>query len=287
MGFGTSKSGTAVHSLAVPNASALVGFLWDMQSVDLDVVSGTLNFADNELLLGIPSTTQPDMVPIGAGTFQMGSTQGLTNELPVHTVNLTHQFWMGRYEVTQAEYQSVMGANPSYVLGANRPVERVTWFDAMAYCAALTVMETTAGRVPSGYQYRLPTEAEWEYCCRAGTNTEWNFGTSVSCAQANFLGCLGTSSVVGNYAQNAWGVFDMHGNVFEWMLDSCGIGPGGYSPGVAVDPYVSTGALRVERGGGFDSVGMFTRSAVRSGYDPYSYSDSGGFRVVLAPSLVP
>jgi formylglycine-generating enzyme required for sulfatase activity len=101
------------------------------------------------------------------------------------------------------------------------PVERVSWQDAMAYCAALTATEAAAGRVPAGYQYRLPTEAEWEYLCRAGTTTEWNTGTSLACGQANFNVCGPVQTTVGGtYASNPWGLFDTHGNVWEMCLDA-------------------------------------------------------------------
>ncbi|MBM4247480.1 MAG: hypothetical protein FJ148_27445, partial [Deltaproteobacteria bacterium] len=193
------------------------------------------------------------MVPIAPGTFQMGSTAGQSNEQPVHPVTLSYPFWMGKYEVTQAQYQSVVGSNPSYFQGANapnapqRPVEQVSWNSAVAYCQALTATEQAAGRVPAGYQYRLPTEAEWEYCCRAGTTTEWNTGTSLSTSQANFQGALangtytsGQTAVVGSYAPNAFGLHDMHGNVWEWCLDSYAL----YAPGPVTDPFVTGGAFR-------------------------------------------
>jgi len=239
-----------------------------------------------------------NMVAIAPGTFQMGSTAGTTNEQPVHQVTLSAPFWMGKYEVTQAEYQSVVGSNPSYFQGASapnapqRPVELVSWNNAVAYCQALTATEQAAGRVPAGYQYRLPTEAEWEYCCRAGTTTEWHTGTSLSTSQANFQGALanatytsGQTAVVGSYAPNAFGLHDMHGNVFEWCLDSYAL----YAPGPVTDPFVTGGAVRVIRGGSWISFLTATgcRSAIRNYNTPGNANNNFGFRVVLAPVLVP
>jgi hypothetical protein len=226
----------------------------------------------------------PNFVAIPAGTFQMGSTAGSPNEQPVHQVTITQPFWMGKYEVTQAEYQAVMGSNPSYFPGVSRPVEQITWNNAMAYCAALTTTERAAGRVPAGYQYRLPTEAEWEYCCRAGTTTEWNTGTSLGSAQAN-IGS-GQTVNVGSYSANAFGLFDMHGNVWEWCLDAWD-GSNNYPASAVSDPYVTSGPDRVYRGGGWYFSVVYCRSAFRGvNYPGYSYGDIG-FRVVLAPVLVP
>jgi formylglycine-generating enzyme required for sulfatase activity len=234
------------------------------------------------------------MVPIPAGTFQMGSTAIGGTAAPVHAVTITQPFWCGKYEVTQAEYQAVRGTNPSQFQGASypnapqRPLERVTWNDAMAYCAALTATEAAAGRIPAGYQYRLPTEAEWEYVCRAGTTTEWNTGTSLVTSQANFgSGFSGQTTVVGSYAANPWGLFDTHGNVWEWCLDSWD-GSANYPSSAVADPYVSGGPLQVFRGGGWGTTADSCRSALRvNSLGPGSGFGLIGFRVVLAPALVP
>jgi formylglycine-generating enzyme required for sulfatase activity len=204
-------------------------------------------------------------------------------------VTLSTPFWMGKYEVTQAEYQSVVGSNPSSFQGANwpnapsRPVEQVSWNNAVAYCQALTAIERAAGRVPQGYQYRLPTEAEWEYCCRAGTTTEWSTGTSLSTSQGNFDNALGQTAVVGSYAPNAFGLHDMHGNVWEWCLDAYT----SYAPGPVTDPFVTGGPIRVIRIGSWGSTAFNCRSAVRFYSTPGISNTYGGFRVVLAPVLVP
>jgi formylglycine-generating enzyme required for sulfatase activity len=222
----------------------------------------------------------------------MGSWVGSFSEQPVRSVTLTRPFWMGKHEVTQAAYQSVMGSNPSFFQGAGypnaaqRPVEQVSWNSAVAYCQALTAIEQAAGRVPPGYQYRLPTEAEWEYCCRAGTTTEWHTGTSFSTSQANFVSTSGgllQTAVVGSYAPNARGLHDMHGNVWEWCLDSFA----SYTPGPAIDPFVTGGPNRAVRGGGWNATSTGCRSAYRSNNPPSHLSYGYGFRVVLAPVLAP
>jgi formylglycine-generating enzyme required for sulfatase activity len=164
-------------------------------------------------------------------------------------------------------------------------VEKVSWNNAVAYCQALTAIEQAAGRVPQGYQYRLPTEAEWEYCCRAGTTTEWNTGTSLSTSQANIQAVLNQTAVVGTYAPNAFGLHDMHGNVWEWCLDTYA----SYAPGPVTDPFVTGGPNRVLRGGSWGRI--FTafncRSAIRGSGSPGVTNSILGFRVVLAPVLVP
>ena len=223
-------------------------------------------------------------VPIQPGTFQMGEV-GVAE--PVHSVTISYPFWMGAKEVTQAEYASLMASNPSYFQGnASRPVEQVTWFNARSYCAALTAQQAALGAVPSGYEYRLPTEAEWEYACRAGTTTSWNVGNSLSCSQANHNSngyCVGQPSVVGSYAPNAWGLYDMHGNVWEWCLDSYA----GYSSSAVTDPFVTGGPYRVFRGGSWYNFSFSCRSAFRDILAPGNAYDNIGFRVVLAPVLVP
>ena len=217
----------------------------------------------------------------------MGSASGPAHEQPVHTVTISRPFWVGAYEVTQAQYQSLMGNNPSYWQAAQRPVEQVSWNSAMAYCAALTTAEAAAGRIPAGYQYRLPTEAEWEYVCRAGTTTEWNVGASLSTSQANFNNpSSGQTTVVGSYAANPWGLFDTHGNVWEWCLDSWD-GSANYPSSAVSDPYVSSGPVRVFRGGGWNDSAGSCRSAVRNSRNPGVTNSDIGFRVVLAPVLVP
>ena len=198
--------------------------------------------------LATPSGPQPQTIPnmvwIPAGTFIMGSPESETardgDEGPQTQVTISQGFWMGKYEVTQGEYLAVMWNNPSFFQGnLNLPVEQVSWNDAVAYCAALTARERNARRLPTGYVYRLPTEAEWEYACRAGTTTPFHYGNELRSGMANFDGyheyppcgsstryCYNPSGIyprcttsVGSYAPNAWGLYDMHGNLWEWCQD--------------------------------------------------------------------
>jgi formylglycine-generating enzyme required for sulfatase activity len=227
--------------------------------------------------------TPSGFVLIQPGTFQMGEV-GIAE--PVHSVTISYAFGMGETEVTQAQYEALMGSNPSWFSNGSLPVENVTWFDARAYCAALTAQQIALGSVPSGYEYRLPTEAEWEYACRAGTTTGWHVGSSLSCPQANHRSgsyCVGSTSEVSIYAPNAWGLYDMHGNVWEWCLDSYG----GYPSNAVTDPFVTGGPDRIRRGGGWKSLADGCRSAYRGTNVPGGTNYAFGFRVVLGPIRVP
>jgi formylglycine-generating enzyme required for sulfatase activity len=249
-----------------------------------------------------PPVPVAGMVSIPAGSFDMGSNApvGVTpyfnnaNTQPVHNVTISEAFWMGEHEVTQAEYQALMGSNPSGFSGATLPVETVSWNDARAYCTALTAQEIAAGNLPAGYEYRLPTEAEWEYACRAGTTTEFNVGVDLFCADARFWfsqhsnSSCGVSSsagtiAVGSYSANAFGLYDMHGNVWEWCLDSFA----SYAPGGVTDPFVTGGSARVVRGGRWFGNSFSCRSAVRGSSIPGESNFFIGFRAVLALVLVP
>ncbi len=281
-------------------SNILLGDTWHFQVWyrDTAVQSNHSNFSN-----GLSVTfggTQPiaGMVPIASGSFSMGSAAaggspyfGDSSSQPVHTVTISQDFWMGETEVTQAEYQALMGVNPSFYLGVDLPVETVTWYDARAYCTALTAQEDALGNVPIGFEYRLPTEAEWEYACRAGTTTEFSFGPELYCYDAKIyssnhdLGsCSSISAVpVASYAPNAWGLYDMHGNAWEWCLDS--FTP--YSAGAATDPFFTGGTYRIARGGGWRSHSNYARSAFRGNVNPGYLYDSLGFRVVLAPIVTP
>jgi formylglycine-generating enzyme required for sulfatase activity len=256
----------------------------------------------------LPPSVPLNMVPISPGTFQMGSPEPVgvspyfnaASSTPVHAVAITRPFWIGAWEVTQQHYMALMSSNPSSANGdPQRPVESVTWNEAMAYCAALTVYESATGRVPAGYHYRLPTEAEWEYCCRAGSTSEFHYGSDLLCGMAWFDYSVHTNSScsssspnagapmrVGSYVPNAWGLHDMHGNVWEWCLDAWD-GVQGYPNQAVVDPFVTTGPYRVCRGGAFASSSWDCRSAQRAAMPESGYNVSRGFRVVLAPMIVP
>jgi formylglycine-generating enzyme required for sulfatase activity len=236
---------------------------------------------------------QPDTIRwawIPPGTFTMGSPASeqhrYDNEGPQTQVTITRGFWMGRYEVTQGEYQAVMGSNPSSFSGEpKRPVEQVSWSDATNYCTKLTERERAAKTLPAGYVYRLPTEAEWEYACRAGTTTRFGYGDDPGYAQLGNYAWYGSNSedtthAVGLKQPNDWGLHDMRGNVWEWCLDWYGAYPGGS----VTDPKgPGSGSHRVIRGGSCRHDGGYCRSACRGSYAP-GYRDYYflGFRAVLA-----
>lgn len=247
-------------------------------------------------------TAIPGMALIPAGTFTMGSNAAYNwpyyNEpfsQPAHQVTISYCFWMGETEVTQAQFSGLLGWNPSYFVGADNPVERVRWNGARNYCAALTARESALGNVPPGYEYRLPTEAEWEYACRAGSTTEFNLGPALLCNEANFaasfhsgLSCNSNSTIpVASYAPNAWGLYDMHGNVREWCLDGTYGSSSPYSAAPVSDPYVTGGPSRIVRGGAWTYDSNFCRSAHRLYMNPILAGNDLGFRVVLAPILAP
>ena len=230
----------------------------------------------------IPATTSDAWKQLSRGrdTFTMGSPESEAerdgSEAP-HEVRLTRGFWLGKYEVTQSEWQAVMGSNPSYVKGARNPVEMVSWNDCQAFLGKL-----------NNRTYRLPTEAEWEYACRAGTATAFCCGDSLDSVMANFDGNYpyGNGQVgvdrhrpvdVGSFRPNAWGLHNMHGNVWEWCSDW----QGDYPSGVAVDPSgPPAGKDRVNRGGSWGASAGGCRSAFRGGEDPGGRFSTQGFRLV-------
>ena len=253
----------------------------------------------------IPDNPDPSLLAwIPAGTFMMGSPDsevygGAASGENQHAVTLTMGFYMGKFLVRQEEYLSVIGNNPScFKGGTNLPVETVTWYDATHYCAQFTQQEQLAGRLPEGWGYRLPTEAEWEYACRAGTTTAFYFGSVIRDGMANFdsyweydaaigdifqpipVEYVGQTTPVGTYEANPWGLYDMCGNVFEWCLDWYDT----YPTGSASDPVGPVnGYSRVLRGGVWDVGGRNCRSAARDYKWPGDKSDYVGFRMVLAP----
>ena len=219
---------------------------------------------------------------INPGTFVMGSPLSEADrgsDEVQHTVTLTQGFWVSDHEVKQAEYEAVMGGNPSSFKGdLNRPVDSVSWNDAVLYCQKLTERERGAGLITARQAYRLPTEAEWEYSARAGT-TGARYGELDAIAW--WAGNAGNAThPVKQKAANAWGLYDMIGNVWEW----CGDWSGGYPTGSVTDPTgPSSGSLRVLRGGGWWlDVARGVRSAGRYGYGPGNRVSNVGFRPVLS-----
>lgn len=255
-----------------------------------------------------PQVNTERLVWIPPGRFTMGSPVNQIDpsygESPQTVVTISRGFWIGKYEVTQGEYIEVMGSNPSWFNGnrqnwppfsgkstdfgmdLSRPLEMVMWNDATNYCGKLTQRDRKAGRIPNNFLFRLPTEAEWEYACRAGTTTQYSFGSNegspkiVNYAWYADSNGLGMTHPVGQKSPNPWGLYDMHGNVWEWCLDWYGK----YSGGTAIDPQgPASGSDRVIRSGGWCDAASSSRSARRNKYAPDRGEMCIGFRVVLAP----
>jgi formylglycine-generating enzyme required for sulfatase activity len=234
------------------------------------------------------------LVLIPKGTFMMGSPieeEGAENDEEQHQVTIGKDYYLGVTEVTQGQYEKVMGTNPSYFQkrvirksdSSMYPVEQVSWEDAVEFCKKLSDLpeEKKAGRV-----YRLPTEAEWEYACRAGSKAAYSFGANSKTLgdYAWFGENSGGQNLVGEKKANAWGLYDMHGNVWEWCSDWYGV----YPKGSVSDPSgPSEGSVRVNRGGSWFNVAAFCRSAYRYRNAPSYRSLNVGFRVALSSSGIP
>ena len=254
-----------------------------------------------------------EMVKIPAGAFMMGSPKnelGRRDNENLHQVTLTKDYLLGKYQVTQAQWQAVMGNNPSYFKGDNRPVETVSWDDAKSFCDKLN--KRYAGNLPQGYKFDLPTEAQWEYACRAGTKTALNNGKNLTredcyCSNLDEVAWYDANSAtkknntsflskifgndesnethethpIGQKRPNAWGLYDMHGNVRERCRDLCG----SYRYGAVTDPVgPRTGSYRVVRGGSWLSRAESCRSAYRD--NNWLLGDRSfdlGFRLALVP----
>jgi formylglycine-generating enzyme required for sulfatase activity len=256
-----------------------------------DVTTNVLPQKFYRALLQGPPT---NMVFVPPNTFIMGSP---TNEPghnifegPQATVTLTRGFWIGKYEVTQGEYLEVTGTNPSDFPGdLHRPISSVTWFDATNYCWKLTQQELAAGRISPGSHYRLPTEAEWECAARAGTTTRFSYGDDDQnyTSLTNYAWFLDFAHIdltvhpVGQKLPNPWGIYDMHGHVWEWCQDWYGDQLGG----VQTDPQgpaTNAQGLKVMRGGAYDYPNNDCRSASRFFRFANQPDSDLGFRVVLA-----
>ena len=220
-----------------------------------------------------------EFVLIPAGEFPMGSRDKEKDETPVHQVRISSAFYLGKYEVKQAQWQAVMGNNPSrFSNDPNRPVEQVSWEEVQQFIGQLNSRE-------GSNTYRLPTEAEWEYAARAGTTTAYSFGEDVG-----QLGTYawysensgGTTHPVGQKARNAWGLHDMHGNVWEWMQDWYGA----YAADAVRDPQgPASGLYRVIRGGSWGYDARYCRSASRFDAAPGNRYGTLGFRLLRTAPL--
>jgi formylglycine-generating enzyme required for sulfatase activity len=229
-----------------------------------------------------------EMVWVPAGKFEMGSPsdeEGRDSDEKQRTVEITKRFWLGRYEVTQEQWVRAMGHNPSNFqeIGKRAPVETVRWEDCQDF--------RKLNSVAAGGGFRLPTEAEWEYACRAGTKTAFCYGNSLNSSMANFdgnhpyggaakLSYRQRTVVVGSFKPNAWGLYDMHGNVAEWCEDRYGE----YPSGVVTDPPgPPTASFRVFRGGSWGGQAKTCRSATRARLVAGHRDFNLGFRLARDP----
>ena len=216
------------------------------------------------------------LVWIPAGNFMMGSDSGESNEKPIHSVRISKGFYMGQTEVTQAQYTAVMGTNPSNFKGDNLPVETVSWNDATEFCRKLSQKE-------NGRTYMLPTEAQWEYACRAQSTTVFSFGNSESALGDYAWYSSNKTHPVGQKRPNGFGLYDMHGNVWEWCSDF--YDSNYYGRNDNVDPEnTNSDSNRVLRGGCWYDDALRCRSAYRSWSIPGDRYSDGGFRVVFSAS---
>jgi formylglycine-generating enzyme required for sulfatase activity len=256
--------------------------LWTNYTARITVIGGILSvmMAAWFLLKSLPppqtftNSIGMAFVRIPVGEYTRGSIDGPDDEQPVHTIRISQPFYLGKYEVTQAQWEAVMGNNPSHFTGnQNRPVGNVSWNDVQEFIRALNTKE-------HGIKHRLPTEAEWEYAARAGTKTAYSFGDNAS--ELDKYGWYNDNSKsethpVGQLKPNAWGLYDMHGNVWEWVQDR-------YTPYISSstqDPQgPSLGFDRVFRGGEWGSDAVYCRSANR-GKAPASFRDRAlGFHLL-------
>ncbi|MBP3301926.1 MAG: formylglycine-generating enzyme family protein [Opitutales bacterium] len=232
--------------------------------------------------LALPDGTKMEFIPIPAGTFMMGSPEdeeGRSDDENQVRVNITNAFYMGKTEVTEAQYSAVMNDDAPSNNGENEPVTKVCWGDAMSFCKQLTAWAHSQGKM-LGWKFTLPTEAQWEYACRAGTTTIYYSGDKIRdlkrVAWYTDTPGFGTSPV-GKKVPNAWGLYDMHGNVWEWCSDWYDRKlQGGENP---IGP--KSGLNRVNRGGSWSNEASRCRSAERDYDSPSTCLFNLGFRVAL------
>jgi formylglycine-generating enzyme required for sulfatase activity len=261
--------------------------------------------------LRFEASTGIKLMPIPAGSFVMGSPSNEdsrhANEGPQTSVVLTRAFFLGATDVTEAQWAAITGSDPSHtrylkditkdkfdeIAGTDLgdyvyfrldtlPVQRVSWNDAMAFCKGITERERAAGRLSAKWEFTLPTEAQWEYACRAGTPGPYAGDLDAMAWYDKSCGIRAEPHPVGTKQPNAWGLFDMHGNVWQWCLDWYGSYPGG----TARDPKGSnSGAYHVFRGGSWAANAASCRSSARNFYPSDYYTSDVGFRLALCPVM--
>ncbi len=261
---------------------SILGFLADSaQQSDRNhsEPAGMMSAVGGQVAARLRPSTGPfgiEFQALPAGEFQMGSDNGYDNERPIHRVVISKPFQMGKCQVTQGQWQAVMGCNPSYFTGDDRlPVEQVSWEDIQQFAARLNVLN-------DGFHYRLPTEAEWEYAARTGEPAEKTDGIGEYAWYADNSG--GKPHPVGTKGPNAWGLHDMFGNVWEWIQDC--YDPGYYAASAVQDPAgPAAGTGHINRGGAWGSAADFCRSSFRIGCQADARYNITGFRLVRTPAL--
>ena len=268
----------------------VLGFELHRKELNVSTTGGPSAPTGATHVVDLNSAVNLQMIRVEPGTFTMGSPlseAGRGTDETQHQVTLTKPFYLGKYEVTQAQYEAVMTGNPNglsatpsqYSGNPNRPVETVSWDDVQVFLTRLNAAEQAAGRLPAGWSYVLPTEAEWEYACRAGTTTAYSWGDTITPNNANYsTSGIGQTTNVGQYASNPWGFYDMHGNVWEWSADWYAA----YSTSQLVDPIGPyTGSSRIVRGGSYSNVGTYSRAAMRNFFPPDNRNEGWGFRLAF------
>ena len=246
-------------------------------SIDLNRLANTVDGYASKPNYIVESALDMELIWCSPGAFVMGPDGFVTADSPAHEVILTKGFYLGKYEVTQEEYEKIMGNNPSKFKGAKLPVEMVSWENAVQFCETLT----KKNRTRRGWRFTLPTEAEWEYAAHAGTRTKFSWGPDVTPKMANYIDSgINKTTDVGSYRPNPWGFFDMSGNVDEWCSDW--IGP--YVKTKVTDPTgPEEGQQKARRGGSWRIESDRIRPCDRSCNTPSQGGElpSGGFRVAL------
>ena len=261
---------TILGAAAVVFVISALGLVWAQEKQEKPL--------PETMSIALDGGVKMDFVLILPGSFMMGSGKRWSEvEKPVHEVMMTHPFFMGVFEVTQAQWKAVMGGNPAHFKGDDLPVEQVSWEDCQRF------IEKLKAKVGGGLICRLPTEAEWEYACRAGSKTEYAFGEDET-ALGEYAWYNENSEKkthpVGHKEPNAWGLYDMHGNVWEWCADWYG----SYAATSIRDPKgPESGSERVVRGGGdWCTSAVNSRSAFRGKSTPGNRYSGLGFRVVCS-----
>lgn len=259
---------------------------WTFETPTVDSGGAVIERRPHTVLLAVVDLGRGlplELAAVPAGSFLMGSHSGVEEERPQHRVTLA-SFWMSRHLITQAQWQAIMGGQPPCrFLGADRPVENVAWTEAVRFCERLSRK--------TGQPFRLPSEARWEYACRAGATTPFAFGATLTTDLANYCGehvyaaelagvYRHTTTTVGSFPPNAFGLDDMHGNLWEWTADTWHATYSG-APGDG-SAWTSGGEARcrVARGGSWHDVPEACRSAARARFEAAQGDDLLGFRIV-------